>query len=195
MWRSIVPFDDKKKKFRYTTFETPLELAAMEKARSVGVSAISVSASRPQNSIGQQSSSKAWYMHLSSNKHRPSLCLNTPCGAPPPQPHDGFWHNSLNHGKLRTGCFPAPEGGPRKLEHVGGILCEYHPDDAQDKGKQVDGNVTTLALCSGVEATIRDWDADAVKAFVDLMGLHPIGVDGGEPLEPKLQVWQRVWDY
>lgn len=51
-----------------------------------------------------------------------------------------------------------------------------------------------LVKCDGVEKAMRDWDGNAVKKFVDMLGLVIVPFDEGEGnvMEPGLHVWQRV---
>lgn len=51
-----------------------------------------------------------------------------------------------------------------------------------------------MVKCEDVKSAMRDWDGDAVKKFVEMLGLVIVAFDAGEGnvMEPGLHVWQRI---
>lgn len=51
-----------------------------------------------------------------------------------------------------------------------------------------------LVECENVEEAMKNWDAEAVAKFVQLLDLKIVPFDATDPLRPGLHLWQRVED-
>lgn len=128
------------------------------------------------------------YIHLSATT-RPSLALSIP-PAHFPLSINRFRNPPIiyNAGKARLQVKLRPNNP------LGGDLLHedqttYKPQvDSQEKAVRVD----RLLQCDGVEQAMKEWDAEAIEAFVKLLDLNVIPFDEGDPMKPGLHVWTRV---
>ena len=54
------------------------------------------------------------------------------------------------------------------------------------------GTLNRLLRCVSIEDSIQEWDADGLKAFVDMLELEPVSFSSGDPLQPSLHATQTV---
>lgn len=51
-----------------------------------------------------------------------------------------------------------------------------------------------LVECRNVEEAMKNWNAEAVAKFVELLDLKIIPFDATDPMRPGLHLWQRLED-
>ncbi|CZT20246.1 uncharacterized protein RCC_06104 [Ramularia collo-cygni] len=134
------------------------------------------------------------YIHLSAIRKLPSISLavppvNSKKASTSPSFAAGLPYAG-NQGAIRVTL----EGAPSQKSD----LATYTPMVQESiPAIRLRPSVGRILSVDGLEAAMRDWDPDALKAYVALLGLHVIeehGQDAEAALRPKVHIWQQIDD-
>ncbi|UJO24785.1 uncharacterized protein CLAFUR5_13802 [Fulvia fulva] len=175
----------------------PAERQVLKKVQEhANVNALWITASRPGAKPDGESYDHKAYLHLSALKapDKPSLAWSLP-------PSAGFASFATTgavyigrKGRTSAGLNP----GHNTSHNIAIDAAVYHRDPAHDARKRRRGLPETQAArllqCENVTEAIQGWDAETVKAYVDLLGLKVVPFEEGNPMKPGLHIWQRIFD-
>ncbi|KAK4496753.1 hypothetical protein PRZ48_012736 [Zasmidium cellare] len=128
------------------------------------------------------------YIHLCCT--RPSLAINLPprMQAPTPISSAIVYHA----GKAKLVVRLRGNDDSRGVVHEDQVT--HMPDKGREAFQEVPKQIHRLVQCEGVEDAMKNWDADEIQKFVDLLDLTIVPFGGGDPMAPGLHSWQRVFE-
>ena len=191
-WNDTIPHRENVAKFRYNMARTPAEKKIIEQYHSMGINAVAVRVSKPREVDGKESRGTSCYVHVSGVPRRPEIVAQLNHGIWG-SGTDGEWYSSPKHGSMTCAREPSHYDVLRVVDHVAGFWAAYQLGDFSH-GAPTSGEVTTLSACEGIEDAMQNWDAGAVKRYVETLGLDVVPFDYREPLRPRIYLWQFVCD-
>ena len=131
------------------------------------------------------------YMHLCSSR-MPPVVFGLPSGSdfvqdPVDQGHKADYKST--NGNLFAHCYPHID------RTISGDRCVYGPHSRRQNGEPREQSLDKfhrLLRCAAIEEAIEEWDADALKTYINDLELEPVSFSNGDPLQPTLQVWQTI---